>query len=53
MAIYIKPAPVLEGKSAKTFIEKASNAEKREKVDFSREMKSAKNILEKSKKSLL
>ena len=52
MAIYVKPAPSLSGKSAETFVKKASqNAVLRGSVDFSREIAAANRILNRSKMS--
>jgi len=50
MAIEIKTIPVLENKTAERFISKAEKAlSKKGSVDFSKEVKSAKKILEKAK----
>ncbi len=50
MAITIKNIPVLNNSSAKSFVVMADNASKKTVVvNFSSQVKSAKNILEKSK----
>lgn len=51
MAIDIKSIPVLEDKIALEFIQKADSTfqKKKETVDFSKQVKSAENILSKSK----
>jgi hypothetical protein len=49
MAIAIKNIPVLSSSSAKTFIQKAEVASKKRAVNFSSQVKSAKNILDKAK----
>lgn len=54
MAIYVKPAPVLTGKAAAAFVEKAeANVVERGSVDFSKEIEAAKRILERTKHSSL
>lgn len=50
MAIAIKQIPVLKGKVATNFVNKATaNLEKKHTVDFSEQAKNAKKILEKAK----
>ena len=50
MAIAIKNIPVLNNSSAKAFVKQADNASKKTTVvNFSSQVKSAKNILEKAK----
>ena len=54
MAYYIKPAPVLEGKSAQQFREKVEvfSTSTKGRIDFARQAASAKRILERSKSSI-
>jgi len=50
MAIAIKNIPVLNNSSARAFVQKADNASKKTSVvNFSSQVKSAKNILDKAK----
>lgn len=50
MAIAIKNIPVLNSSSARTFIQKAEDASRKKAVvNFSSQVKSAKNILDKAK----
>jgi len=51
MAIYIKPVPTLYGKVAETFngIATQNATEKRASVDFTKQVRVARAILEKSK----
>jgi len=50
MAIAIKSIPVLQDKDAKRFIDAAQKASsKKATIDFSRQIESAKRILEKAK----
>ena len=48
MAIAIKNIPVLNSNSAKSFIQKADKASKKKAVNFTSQLKSAKNILDKA-----
>ncbi|MBR5034596.1 MAG: hypothetical protein IKX71_04745 [Bacteroidales bacterium] len=54
MAYYIKPAPVLEGKSAQHFREKVevNPASTEGRIDFAKQAASAKRILDNSKVSI-
>lgn len=54
MAYYIKPAPVLQGKSAQQFREKVevNPASTKKRIDFAKQAASAKRILENSKVSI-
>ena len=50
MAIAIKQIPVLRGKIARKFVDKAeANLEKRHTVDFSKQAKNAQKILDNAK----
>ena len=49
MALEIKSAPLVEGKSARDFLKKAEKVEQSSKKDFSKQVDIARKILEKSK----
>lgn len=50
MAIAIKSIPVLKQRTAKSFVKKANDSlSRRASVDFSKQLESAKRILEKAK----